>query len=293
VRDEELAIEDRWLLSRLSTVTTDVTEALETYRFADAARTLYDFAWDDFCSFYVEMAKGRLQDPAGRPIAQRVLAYALDTLLRLLHPLMPFITEEIWRLLNQAAPIRGLRDPEPMPDALLIAPWPAVVANRRDEAIEKRFAGFQAVLKALREIRSRQNIASRTPMRFVLRCDGLTGDLLEPMIPYFASMANAEWVGAGPDVQPPPINATYSLSGMDVFVDLAGLIDVAAEIARNEKEAQKLIKLVQGKEGKLANGDFVNGAPPHVVAAEREALAKLQGQLATVESALKSLRGSL
>jgi len=292
VRDEELAVEDRWLLSRLTAVAIDVTSALESFRFADAARTLYDFAWDDFCSFYVEMAKGRLQDPAARPTAQRVLAYVLDSLLRLLHPMMPFITEEIWRLLNQTAPVRGLRDPEPMPDALLIAPWPNVAAGRRDEAIERRFAGFQSVLKALREIRSRQNIAARTPIRFVLRCDGLTGDLLEPMIPYFASMANAEWTGAGPDLELPTINATYSLTGLDVIVDLAGLIDIGAEIARNEKEAAKLAKLIQGKDGKLSNIDFVNGAPPHVVAAERDALAKLKNQLVIVEAALQSLRAS-
>ncbi|MGD8395559.1 MAG: valine--tRNA ligase, partial [Candidatus Eiseniibacteriota bacterium] len=100
----ELQVEDRWILSRLATVTGTVTEALVQYRYADAARMLYDFAWDEFCSFYVEMAKSRLGDETARTVAQRVLAHTLDALLRLLHPIMPFITEEIWQLLAQVVP---------------------------------------------------------------------------------------------------------------------------------------------------------------------------------------------
>jgi len=108
VSAEELLLEDRWLLSRLATVTGDVTDALGEYRYADAARTLYEFAWDDFCSFYVEMVKARFAVPAQRATAQRVLAHALDTLLRLLHPMIPFLTEEVWSLLGSVAPERGL-----------------------------------------------------------------------------------------------------------------------------------------------------------------------------------------
>ncbi len=103
VDESELTTEDRWILSRLSTVTQGVTEAIDAYRFADAMRLLYQFAWDEFCSFYLEMVKRRLQEPAGRTTAQRVLAHTLDALVRLLHPVIPFITEEIWQYLNAAA----------------------------------------------------------------------------------------------------------------------------------------------------------------------------------------------
>ncbi len=103
VDDADLVTEDRWILSRLATVTEGVTAALDAYHFADATRLLYEFAWDEFCSFYLEMVKARLQEPASRPAAQRVLAHTLDALLRLLHPVIPFITEEIWQLLNAAA----------------------------------------------------------------------------------------------------------------------------------------------------------------------------------------------
>ncbi|MFM9069116.1 MAG: class I tRNA ligase family protein, partial [Planctomycetota bacterium] len=269
-----------------------VTVDLEHYRFADVARTLYDFAWDEFCSFYVEMAKGRLQDPALRPVAQRVLAYTLDSLCRLLQPIMPFITEEIWGLLNQAAPERGISDPEPLPDRIIMAPWPVADEARRDERIEAQFARFQATLGALREIRSRQNIPSKTPLLFCVRCDQATAGLIEPMTSYFESMANAQVVGMGPDVVVPPTNAAISLPGLDVFVDLTGLIDVAAELARNEKEEQRLVGAIKAKEGKLGNAQFVERAPPAVVATERESLQKLHEQLATVRTALVQLRSA-
>src|SRR4029079_7899352 len=108
VADKDLLLEDRWLLSRLATVTQQTTDAVEHYRFADAARTLYDFAWNEFCSFYLEMTKARFGVPEQRETAQRVLAHALDVLMRLLHPMMPFLTEEVWQLLGQIAPNRGL-----------------------------------------------------------------------------------------------------------------------------------------------------------------------------------------
>ena len=166
-----MAVEDRWLLSRLATVTGEVTAALEGYHFADASRVLYDFAWNEFCSFYVEMVKSRLSDPAARPVAQRMLAHTLDVLLRLLHPMVPFITEEVWQLLGQSAPERGLdraggggREHHDR----------SLAGGRHGPAgreIEARFALFQQVLGGLREIRSRQNIPPKTPLNFVVVCD--------------------------------------------------------------------------------------------------------------------------
>ena len=271
---DDLSVEDQWLLSRLATVTKEATEALETYHFAEASRALYDFAWDEFCSFYIEMAKGRLQDEKTRPTAQRVLAHTLDALLRLLHPIMPFITEEVWQLLNKVAPVRGIIDPQPSIDSIMIAPWPLAHDSHQKPEIEARFARFQAVLSALRDIRNRQNIHSKTPIEFSVRCNEETVRLLEPMALYFSSMANAHAACYGVLVEAPPINATVSLNGMEVFVNLAGSIDVPAEIARNEKEEQKLLGLIKGKESKLSNASFVERAPPEVVAAERQALAK-------------------
>lgn len=290
VSDTDLAVEDRWLLSRLATVTKEVTESLDTYHFADAMRALYDFAWDDFCSFYIEIAKERLQNDATRATAQRVLAHALDTLLRLLHPVIPFITEEIWRLLNQYAPQRGLTEVSSGSDKIIVAAWPTVDTARQDAEIEAQFTTFQKVLGAVREIRSRQNIAPKKAIEFLVRADAETISLLEPLKPYFAGMANATVAAWGPDAEPPATNAHLNLKNIDVFVDLAGLIDVAAEIERLEKEESQTRGRIQGKKKKLENANFVDRAPADVVQKERDALTQLEEHLAAVLKSLAELR---
>jgi valyl-tRNA synthetase len=290
VNVNELPVEDRWLLSRLSTVTQEATAAIEAYRYADAAKTLYDFAWDEFCSFYVEISKSRLQDEAAKPNAQRVLAHTLDVLLRLLHPIMPFLTEEIWHNLGQLAPVRGIPEPYEATKHVIIAPWPRAESAHQDKATEARFATFQAALAALREIRSRQNIPPRNTVEFCIKCDAATANLLQPMAAYFQSMANATSTGFGPSVTSPPMTSKSAVSGMEIFVDMKDLIDVPAEIAKNEKEEQKLLGLIKGKEAKLGNASFVDRAPANVVETERAGLAQYQEQLASVRAALAALR---
>ena len=286
----DLTVEDRWLLSRLATVTKGVTEALESYRYADAAKTLYDFAWDEFCSFYVEIAKARLADEKSKATAQRVLAHALDTLLRLLHPMMPFITEEVWQLLNKVAPERGLDKLSQAPDWLITAPWPEADLQWQNPEIEARFAVFQQALGAIREIRSRQNKPGKNPLEFSIKCDAATAALLQPMTAYFQSMANASTTGFGPNAAIPPTHATTSLTSMEIYVDLKDFIDVEAEIAKKEQEEQKILGFIKAKEAKLANESFVSRAPANVVQAERDSLAQLQEQLASVRAALAALR---
>jgi len=286
----QLSVEDRWLLSRLATVTKQVTAALEAYQYSEAARVLYEFAWDEFCSFYVEMVKARLQDEQQRPVAQCVLASALDTLLRLLHPLTPFITEEVWQLLGQVAPQRGLNQPTTPSDSVMVAQWPIADETQIDAAIEARFGKFQQVLAGVREIRSRQNIPPKAQIQFAVKCDAATAELLQPMTPYFASMAGATATAFGPTVAAPELSATFTLAGMEVFVDLADLIDVAAEIAKQEKEADKLRGFIAGKEKKLSQPNFAEKAPANVVQAERDSLQELQTRLAAIESAVAKLK---
>ncbi|HTM54101.1 MAG TPA: valine--tRNA ligase [Pirellulales bacterium] len=289
---DELAIEDRWMLSRLTTVTTQCTAALEEYRFGDAARVLYDFAWNEFCSFYLEMAKPRLQDPASRANAQRILAGALDVLLRLLHPMIPFLTEEVWQRLGQLAPTRGIDELEPAAESIMIAPWPEADEARADEEIESRFARFQELLAGLREVRSRQNIPPRTPIRFSVRSVDATRDLLAPLTPYFDAMAGAHATAWGPQVAAPPAAASFVAAGAEVFVDLAGHIDLEAEVARKKKELERLASAIAGKQRQLANENFVSRAPAAVIEKERAALAELEQLRATTEAALAAAEGS-
>ncbi len=289
VADDELQVEDRWILSRLSTVTQQVTDALAGYKYADAAGVLYKFAWDEFCSFFVEMVKGRLQDDAARPVAQRVLAHTLDTLLRLLHPMIPFLTEEVWQLLATLAPERGIDGVEKAAESIMVAPWPESDPARQDPQIEARFARFQEALRAVREIRSRQNVAPKKRIEFLVRCDAPLADLLRPMEPYFLSMAGAKAMAWGPDVAAPALGANVTVPGMEIFVDLAGLIDAEAEIASKTQERDKLSSLIANKKKKLANENFVSRAPAAVVEKERESLRELERQFTAACEVLETL----
>jgi len=174
----------------------------------------------------------------------------------------------------------------------MIAPWPEVEAARQDPRIEDRFARFQAALGALREIRSRQNIPPKESIEFSVRCDNGTADLLRPMEPYFHSMAGAKSVGWGSAVEPPATSAHVTRAGMEVFVDLKDFIDEDAERARLTKERQRIEGMIQGKEKKLDNVNFVQRAPAEVVQRERDGLAQLKEQLAAVRSALEKLGGA-
>ena len=289
VADGELLLEERWILSRLSTVTQAVTAALDEYRFADAARTLYGFAWDEFCSFYVEMVKFSLQQDDARQRSQRILAYTLDTLLRLLHPMIPFLTEEVWQLLGEAAPARGLATPEAAVESIIVAPWPVADIARQDPRIEEQFAVFQEVLRAVRDIRSRQNVPAKEQLEFSLRCEPALASLLEPLAPYFLSMAGAKLGEHGPAVQAPALSAHVTLPRIEVYVDLAGLIDVEAEIARKRDELAKLSAMIAAKQKKLSNASFIQRAPADVVQKERDSLRDLETQGATAAAAIQRL----
>jgi valyl-tRNA synthetase len=291
VAPEQLALEDRWILSRLTSVTQQVTTALGEYRYSEAARRLYDFCWDEFCSSYIEMVKCRFQDPGHRAVAQRVSAYALDVILRLLHPMIPFITEEIWQLLSGIAAERGLTRVATRPERLISAPWPEVHATRLDEKIEAQFELFQAVLSALREIRSRQNVAPRRVVSCCVTCDAATARLLSPLADHFLALAQAQVVAVGEDVSPPRIHAALQRGGLQVFVDLEGLIDVGAELQRLGKQRERLATSVAGKEKKLSNRSFVDRAPADVVQRERDALEQLRGELEKVVASLEALGG--
>jgi valyl-tRNA synthetase len=290
--DRELMLEDRWLLSRLNTVTRDVTDALEHYRFSEAARMLYEFARNDFCDYYVEITKARFKEPSQRAAAQQLLAHVLDSLLRLLHPIVPFLTEEVWQLLNQVAPLRGLSSaaqPQAAAESVCIAAWPTVDEARIDPTIEEQFADFQAVLGAVREIRMAQNIPPRTPVEFRVRCQANTAHLLEPMRPYFAQIAEATCTDLGPSAAPPERAVSKSLGEIDVHVDVSAFFDAGAEQARLNKDLVQLRGLEKSIETKLGNENFVSRAPADVVQQQRARLAEVRNQISSTEAALAKL----
>jgi valyl-tRNA synthetase len=283
---------DRWLASRLASVAREASKAIDEYRYAELARILYGFAWDDFCSAYLELCKPRLADPATRDQARAMLVAGLDTILRLLHPIMPFVTEEIWQQLRQAAGGRRMPwdDSGPLPESIMQARWPEPPAVWTDERTERQFGTFLAVVGAIREIRARQNVPPRTKVPAAIRAPADVADLLEPMRPAIESMAAVELTSLGPAAAGAAGATTATAAGCDVFVDLADLVDVDAEIARLEKDNAKTEGFIAAKRAKLANETFTARAPEAVVAAERAQLAELEERLAKGQATLAALR---
>ena len=291
VKNDELLIEDKWILSRLTTVTQKVTSSLENFKFSDAVRTLYDFSWDEFCSFYLEISKARLDDPSQRQVVQSVLLAVLDSLLRLLHPITPFVTEEVWRRLNEFAPERGLV-PVRAAESVTIAPWPVVQTSFVNPDIESQFTIFQEALRCVRDARARQNVPPRTEVNFSIKCSEDTAALLKPLRNYFRSMAASNLVEVGSSVTPPLLSSNATTASMELYVDVAELIDVPMEIQKQKKDIEKYTKLIQNKKAKLS-GDFVNKAPAHVVEKERTSLGELRAQLNACVQMLQRLEASL
>jgi valyl-tRNA synthetase len=285
-----LAIEDRWVLSRLATVTGEVTSLLNVYKFDAATRSLRDFVWNEFCDWYLEMIKPRLRDEALKATAQRVLVAVLDTTLRLLHPFTPFITEELWQRLKEIAPERCLPAPIRASDAIIIAPWPEGINVWHDAPLETRFQRLQELIVAVRNVRGTYNISPAVTVSISVRCStGIAADLNQ-VKPQFELLAKSTLTEAGPDVaQPKAASASFSLGDADGYLPLEGLVDLEAELARLKKEADKLRGFIAGHEKKLTNQSFVDRAPPEVVVEVRETLAGLQKQLTSIGEAIVRL----
>jgi valyl-tRNA synthetase len=272
---------DRWLASRLASVTRDASRAIDDSKFAEAARILYAFAWDEFCSAYLELCKPRLADPATSDQARAMLLLGLDTILRLLHPIMPFVTEEIWQHLRDVAAGRRMPwDAAPPPASIMVASWPQPPAAWIDPRTEAQFDSFLALVAAIREIRARQNVPPRTRVQVAIRAAGDQAELLQPLRAALESMAAAEITAIGSDAAGAPGAATATAAGCEVFVDLAGLIDVQAEIAKLIKENERTEGFIKAKQVKLADEKFAARAPEAVVAKERAQLAELEERLA-------------
>jgi valyl-tRNA synthetase len=290
VRVEDLPLEDRWILSRLATTAAAVTESLEGYHFSDVARSVYDFTWSEFCDWYVEMSKGRLRDEAARPLAQRVLAGILDGILRLVHPVMPFVAESIWQALAEAAFERGLPAPEPSAESVTIAPWPHYPASWRDAAMEARIARMQGLVRIVRDVRSRYNIDTRTPLTVTVRCAEAIATDFRTLAPFITSLAGVGSLACGPDATKPPRAATHVNQEFEARVSLEGLIDTNAEIKRLEKQVADKLKHLQASRAKLDNAGFIGRAPADVVQQQRELVGDLQEQIRAMEVSIAELR---
>jgi valyl-tRNA synthetase len=294
IRLDELAIEDRWILSRLATTAAAVTDSLQIYRFAEALRAIYDFTWSEFCDWYVEMSKGRLQRGApsdeSRLTAQRVLIGVLDCILRLVQPIMPFVAESIWQTLGEVAFERGLPAPDPVTESVIIAPWPSLPDAWRDASMETRIGRMQDLVGAVREVRNRYMIDAKTRLDVFVRTSNAVAADFEQLRPFIVLLAGVGRLQAGADVAKPPLSASSVHDAFEAYVPLAGLIDVGAEVKRLEKQLVEKRKHLQAIEAKLGNASFADKAPKDVVQQQRDQAAELQSQIAVMEDNSRDLQ---
>jgi valyl-tRNA synthetase len=272
----ELSLADRWILSALQQTEAQVTRALEEFRFDHASQALYDFLWNEYCDWYLELSKPVLWDDNASLEAKRgtrrTLVRVLEAILRLAHPMMPYITEEIWQ---RVAPLAGTTRGDS--DSIMVQPWPTAEPDKIDETAERDIEWLKGVIVAVRNIRAEMNIAPGRPLD-VLLTKGSAADRerLETNRRFLSKLAKLESVTWLDDPSEAPLSATQLVGDMEVLVPMADLIDKDAELTRLTKEIDKQDKLIGGIEKKLGNESFVAKAPQAVVEKERGKLKEFQ-----------------
>ncbi|MBL8840546.1 MAG: valine--tRNA ligase [Planctomycetes bacterium] len=291
-------LEDRWILARLRETVETVTAALPACRFHEASHALRRFTWNDFCDWYVEIAKVRLDpaaEPASRRMASTIAVTVIETLLHLLHPMAPFVTEALWGHLKSAGFV-----PSDAKD-LIVAPWPRADAlpartAANDEAAAA-MAGLQEITSALRKLRAENKVAEHAVVAAHVKLpDARLVPLLKEAQPWFERLARCQLAGFATDL-PRPADSDAAVvpvapfGSAELYLPLAGLVDKAARAKELAKRAEELGKQIAQIEAKLGNEGFVARAPADVVARERERMAQLRDEQAKVAKQQKELGG--
>ncbi|KAA0013152.1 valine--tRNA ligase [Billgrantia pellis] len=275
--DVELSLADRWIVSRLQQTEAQVTRAMEEFRFDHASQALYEFVWNEYCDWYLELSKPVLWDEGASEAAKRgtrrTLVRVLEAILRLAHPMMPFISEEIWQ---RVAPLADKATGDGS-ESIMAQPWPQPENHKLDEAATHDIEWLKGVIVAVRNVRAEMNIAPGKPLD-VLLTKGSAADRerLEAnrlFLAKLAKLASATWLD---DPSQAPLSATQLVGDMEVLVPMADLIDKDAELTRLAKEIDKQDTLIGGIEKKLSNESFVAKAPAAVVEKERGKLKEYQ-----------------
>ena len=281
----KLSLADRWILSRLNHAVEETTAAFNDFRFDLAARSLYEFIWNEYCDWYLELAKVSLHsdDLALQTGTRRTLIEVFETVLRLTHPVMPFITEEIWQKIGPLAGKHGA--------TIMLQPYPVEDASRLDQTSEVTIEWMMALLLGIRRIRGEINIAPGKPLKVILDA-GSPQDreylaASRDFIQKVGRVESLEWLAAGASA---PESAIALVGDLKIMIPMSGLIDKDAELARLDKEIQRLSKEVPRLEGKLSDEGFLAKAPEAVVAKERARLDDLKSNLSELEAQIQKIR---
>lgn len=275
----DLTLADQWILSRLQETIDQVTRLFNQFEFGEAGRILYHFIWNDYCDWYIEMTKESLQQDKDNQSTQSILVYVLDQFLRLLHPVMPFVSEEIWQQIAEEG------------QSIVVAEYPTVNDNYRNPQAEAAMEVLIDVIKAVRTIRNEMNTGMAKAVDLYLE---VTNPQIETMLKenaaYLERFCHPGSLQIGQNLETPEQVVTQTTPHVKVMMPLLGLIKVEDEIKRLENEADKLAQEVQRVEKKLSNQNFVSKAPADIVNQEKEKGASYQKQLQTVRNQIEQLK---
>ncbi|MDJ1111403.1 valine--tRNA ligase [Macrococcus sp. S115] len=274
------SLADEWILTRLNETIADVTRLAEKYEFGEVGRILYNFIWDEFCDWYIEMSKIPMngEDEVQKQMTRSVLAYTLDSIMRMLHPFMPFVTEHIW----QNLPVTG--------DSIVTASWPVVKPELSNEQSKRDMEQLMEIIRAVRNTRSEVNtpMSKQIPMMIKTNSEAIS-NRLETERPFIERFCNPSTLTISTDVEIPEEVITTAVTGGSVILPLEGLIDMEKEIARLEKELEKWQKELERVDKKLSNEKFVAKAPEKIINEEKEKQALYTEKYNSVQERLNQL----
>ncbi len=289
---ENLELADRWILSRYDQTVLQVREQLDAYSMGEATKTIYEFFWGDFCDWYIELVKSRLQEdaePTSRATVQQTLNFVLDGILRLLHPFMPHVTEEIWQLLTY-----GTSEPSSDRPVLAIQPYPEINTTHINEELEEQFKLLIGTIRTIRNLRAEAEIKPSVKVKVILQSDSdRERTLLEAGQSYILDLAKVEDLAIAASVDESATEEAIAgvVGTVQAIVSLVGVVDIGQLVAKLERTLKKLEGAIASSQGRLNNEGYVKKAPPEVVATARLELEEALKQQEILKARLVQLQG--
>ena len=278
-----LTIADKWILDKLNSTAKLVNSNMKDFRIGETAHALYDFFWNSYCDWYVEIAKIQLRDESLKLNTQRVLRYVLDMSLRLLHPIMPHITEEVWQLIPKADSCKT--------PAIVVSDYPVYNENFVFAKESKQMEIVFETITSLRNVRQSFNIPTSAKVNIEIRANDEEKEIFNAIESYVHTLAKVEGISYGElsDENIPAKSAVAVVSASKIFIPLADLIDINAEIARQEKKIAKLTNEKNSLEGRMKNEKFVSNAPAELIEQTKSRIEELSNQEKVIRDLIKSL----
>ncbi|MGB2783555.1 MAG: class I tRNA ligase family protein, partial [Atribacterota bacterium] len=278
----KMTLADKWIISKLNETIKKSTEYLNEYKYGEAAKIIYEFVWNEFCDWYIEFSKPKLyqeKDTVEKQTSQYILWFVLENTLRLLHPFMPFITEEIW----QKLPHKG--------ESIMVSPWPEYKEEYNSKNAENKMDKIMSIIKTIRNIKSDMNIPYNTKIDLHLNInqeDKL--ELIKENTYYIEAMIKTKSLEVGKGIKKPEYSAAGVLEGIEIFIPLKDIINIEEEIARLEKKLTKINNELNLIFKKINNNDFLSRAPEDIVKKERDKADDLRDIKERLENNLKSFK---